>query len=144
MDRYPFLFAIGYLKVTTIHEFTEDFDVLMVQETLSTDLDSISLTNLKVISDDNNAANRGAALYVNKKYTITKLKEINQISKNIDSSWGLGVINNKRYILGSIYVKLGYNNAIDEVIRMLDKAYSLMKQHKAIAIILSGDLTLST
>ena len=121
------------------YTYTEDFDVLMVQETLSTDLDSISLTNLKVISDDNNAANRGAALYVNKKYTITKLKEINQISKNIDSSWGLGVINNKRYILGSIYVKLGYNNAIDEVIRMLDKAYSLMKQHKAIAIILSGD-----
>ena len=113
--------------------------VLMVQETLSTDLNNISLTNMKVITDDNNAANRGAALYVNKKFTITKLKEINQISKNIDSSWGLGVINNKRYILGSIYVKLGYNNAITDVLAMLNKAYSLMKHHKAVAIILSGD-----
>ena len=117
----------------------ENIDVLMVQETMSVNQDNISLTSMKMIADDNKAANRGAALYVNKKSTITKLKDINQISKNIDSSWGLGVINNKRYILGSIYVKLGYTNAIAEVIKMLDKAYTLMKHHKAVAVILSGD-----
>ena len=119
--------------------YEENFDVVMVQETRSVNQDDISLTSMKMIADDNKAANRGAALYVNRKFTITKLKDINQISKNIDSSWGLGVINNKRYILGSIYVKLEYNNAITEVIRMLDKAYTLMKHHKAVAVILSGD-----
>ena len=109
--------------------YEENFDVVMVQETRSVNQDDISLTSMKMIADDNKAANRGAALYVNRKFTITKLKDINQISKNIDSSWGLGVINNKRYILGSIYVKLEYNNAISEVIRMLDKAYTLMKHN---------------
>ena len=121
------------------YAYSEDFDTLAVQETLSTNLDNISLTNMKVITDDNNAANRGAALFVNKKFTITKLKEINQISKNIDSAWGLGVINKKRYILGSIYVKLGYENAISDAIAMLDKAYLMMNKHKASAVILCGD-----
>ena len=94
---------------------------------------------MKVIADDNDARNRGAALYVNKKFTITKLSEINKVSKNIDASWGLGVIHNKRYILGSVYVKLGYKSAIKEVIEMLNIAQKLIKKHKATSIILSGD-----
>ena len=119
--------------------YTEHPDMLAVQETLSSDLDKLSLTNMRVIADDNNAENRGAALYVNTKYTITKLQEINKISKNIDATWGLGVIRNKRYILGSVYVKLNYKNAIKDVIEMLEKSHSLMKKHKAVAVILSGD-----
>ena len=83
-----------------------ELDILTVQETGSCDLEKLKLNNMKVISDDNKANNKGSALYVNKKFTITKLKEINEISKNIDASWGLGVINKKRYIIGSVYVKL--------------------------------------
>ena len=116
----------------------ESPDILNVQETLTSDMEKLALTNMKVIGDDNQAGNRGAALYVHKNYTITKLKDINEISKNIDSSWGLGVIHKQRYVLGSVYVKLGYNNAITDVINMLNKAHSLMKKHKATAIILSG------
>ena len=114
-------------------------DILKVQETLTSDMEKLSLTNMKVLGDDNHARNRGAALYVHKNFTITKLEEINEISKNIDSSWGLGVIHKQRYVLGSVYVKLGYNNAITDVINMLNKAHILMKKHKATAILLSGD-----
>ena len=117
----------------------ENPDYLCVQETRSTDLEKLKLTNMKVITDDNNAVNRGAALYISSKNTITKLTEINKMSKNIDATWGLGVIQNKRYILGSVYVKLNYNNAIKDVLEMLTKAESLMKKHKAQAVILTGD-----
>ena len=116
-----------------------ELDILTVQEMGSCDLEKLKLTNMKVISDDNKANNKGSALYVNKKFTITKIKEINEISKNIDASWGLGVINKKRYILGSVYVKLDYQNAISDVIQMLNKAYSLMGKLRAVGVILSGD-----
>ena len=116
-----------------------ELDILTVQETGSCDLEKLKLNNMKVISDDNKANNKGSALYVNKKFTITKLKEINEISKNIDASWGLGVINKKRYIIGSVYVKLDYQNAISDVIQMLNKAYSLMGKLRAVGVLLSGD-----
>ena len=118
---------------------SKQFDALFVQETNRSDLEKLKLTNMKVIMDDNKASNKGAALYVNRKFTITKLKEINEISKNIDASWGLGEIKKKRYILGSVYVKLEYHNAITDVIKMLEKAHSLMKKLKAVGVILSGD-----
>ena len=98
-----------------------------------------NITNIKVIADDNNARNKGAAIFLNRKHTITKLKEINNISMNIDASWGLAVIKKKRYIMGSVYVKDGYHKAINDVIQMLQKAYSLKEKMKAVGIILSGD-----
>ena len=118
----------------------EKFDALFVQETIKTKIEEIQLTNMKVLNDNNNSVNRGVALYVNNKFTLTELREINEISKNIDSSWGLGVINNKRYVLGSAYVKQNYKNGIDDIIKMLDKAYDFMKIHKAVGVILCGDL----
>ena len=93
---------------------------------------------MKAIADDNNAKNKGAAIFVNKKFSITKLEEINEISKEIDASWGLAVVNRTRYIMGSVYVKDNYPNAINDVIKMLDKAHSLIRKLKAVGIILSG------
>ena len=125
----------------TLDKYTYDerFDVVFVQETGTSDLEKLKLTNMKVVTDDNKAANKGAAIFVNRQHTITKLKEINEVSKNIDASWGLAVIKKKRYILGSIYVKDNYNNAINDAIKMLNKAYTLKSKLKAVGVILSGD-----
>ena len=62
-----------------------------------------------------------------------------EFTKNIDSAWALTVINNTRYIIGSIYVKLNYENAIDDVMKMLHEAEKLSKKYKALGVILSGD-----
>ena len=51
----------------------------------------------------------------------------------------LGIVNNKRYILGSVYVKLDQGNAIEDLIKMLNKAYNSMNKFKAIGIIVTGD-----
>ena len=118
---------------------TEKFDIVAVQETNTDDQEKLGLTNMKVLSDSNKSRNKGTALYVNKNLAFSRLKELNEISKDIDASWGLGVINNKRYILGSVYVKLNHSNAIEEVIQMLNKAYSLIKKLRAVGIILTGD-----
>ena len=121
------------------YAYSEKFDAVFVQETETTDSDKLKLTNMKVVADDNKASNKGAALFVNNKHTVTKLKEINGISKKIDSSWGLVVMRKKRYIMGSVYVKGSYHNAINEVIQMLNKAHSLMGKMKAVGVILCGD-----
>ena len=83
---------------------TKNYDVLAVQESETTDEDKLKITNMQVVADDNCSRNKGSVLYINNKYSITKLKEINQISKNIDTSWGVTVIHNKRFIVGSLYM----------------------------------------
>ena len=117
----------------------EEFDIVAIQETDTDVQEKLSLSNMKMSSDSNKSRNKGTTLYVSNKNTLSKLKEINEVSKQIDASWGLGVIDNKRYILGSVYMKLGYPNAIEEVIEMLNKAYISMKKLKAAGIILTGD-----
>ena len=119
--------------------YDNNFAAVFVQETETTDLHKLKLTNMKAMADDNKAKNKGAAIFVSNKSSITKLKEINEISKEIDASWGLAVINRTRYIMGSVYVKDSYPNAINDVIKMLDKAHSLIRKLKAVGIILSGD-----
>ena len=117
----------------------DQIDIIALQETNTSDNERLQLQNMFCISDPNKAANKGAALYVKNSYTITKLDEISKISKNIDSCWGLVIANNKKIIVGSIYVKLNYSQAIKEVIKMLDKAVIIQKQLKATGIILAGD-----
>ena len=117
----------------------DKIDILALQETNTSDGEKLQLHNMFCISDSNKASNKGVALYVKNCYTISKLEEISKISKNIDSCWGLVIANNKKFIVGSIYVKLNYSQAIKEVIKMLDKAVILQKQLTAAGIILAGD-----
>ena len=117
----------------------EDFDLVFAQETESTDKDKIELTNMCCITDNNSASNKGSAIYARNSHSITKLNEINEISREIDTSWGIIVINNKRFIVGSIYLKLNYLNGVKEFINMLNKANELKIKFKASGIIAVGD-----
>ena len=128
-------------RVTLDHyNHKEGFAAIFVQECMTDDLERIKLTNMKVICDNNKSKNRGAAICINKNFPTTKLKDINESSKHIDASWCLTIIHNKRYILGSVYIKQDYKNGIDDLLKMLDKAYSSIKKHKAVGLILTGDL----
>ena len=144
----------GILKLKTINicglsdksKFTlnhyieeEDIGILALQELDTAKKDSMQLDNMSCITDTNDGANKGAALYVKNTYSITRLEEISQISTNIDTCWGLVIANNKKYIIGSIYAKADYPHAIKEAIQMLEKATDLQKKHKATGVILAGD-----
>ena len=107
---------------------SEGFDALFVQETLTDDLSYLELHNMSAICDTNKAANRGVALYVKEKHSITKLDSISNLSKNIDSCWGLLVIAKKRFIVGNVYAKRNYKPAINEICNMLQAAEEMQKK----------------
>ena len=117
----------------------EKIDVLAIQETGTSVKKSLELHNMHGIADTNEAVNRGAALYVSKKHTITKLENISKITKNLDSCWGLVVASKKRYIIGNIYMKLNHKSAIPETIKMLQAAEKEKQRLHASGIILTGD-----
>ena len=117
----------------------EQIDLLKMQESGTVDQAKLKLTNMKTVHDPNNAVNRGAVLYVRDTISCTNLPAISKLSKEIDSAWGLAIINKKRYIVGSIYVKLNYQNAIKDTINLLNKASMMTRSLKACGIILSGD-----
>ena len=83
--------------------------------------------------------NRGAVLYGSPEYTPTKLDKISKISTEIDSAWDLVKVNKKRYIIGSVYVKINYKTAINEVNNMLNEACITMIKMKASGLVLLGD-----
>jgi hypothetical protein len=95
---------------------THHFDWLAIQETGSNNEEKLKLANMNLITDSNQAKNRGASLHVRSSNMCTKINEIAEISKNVDSSWGLTVIRNKRYIVGSVYVKLNCPTAISDTV----------------------------
>ena len=115
-----------------IYNDKEQIDFLFVQETGSNNKEKLNLTNMRVITDSNQATNRGAALFIRDKYVITDLKEISSVSKNIDSAWALIIVNNKRYVLGSVYARLHYDDAIKDIIKMLIHHRSQDHGHKFI------------
>ena len=119
---------------------THNFDWLAIQETGSNNEEKLKLTNMSLITDSNQAKNRGASLHVKSSNMCTKITEIAEISKNVDSSWGLTVIRNKRYIVGSVYVKLNCPTAISDTVNMLVSAQNMTKKFRACGVILSGDL----
>ena len=127
-------------KFTLNHYVDEEkIGIVALQELNTANKNSIQLDNMFCITDTNEGANKGAALYVKHAYSITRLDEISKLSKNIDSCWGLVIANNKKYIIGSVYVKLDYPPAISETIKMLEKAVLMQKELKAIGVILAGD-----
>ena len=115
-------------------------DIVAVQESGTSCKQKLTLTNMKLITDTNNASNRGAVLYVHNTISCTSIPEISNISKQIDSAWGLVIVNNRRYVIGSVYVKLNYNNGITDVLKMLNAADTYRKKVKAAGVILTGDL----
>ena len=117
----------------------EQIDILYVQETRSVCKEKLNLTNMRVVTDINKANNRGAAIYARTHISLTEITEIPALSKNIDSAWALIVVNNKRYIIGSVYVKLNYNNAISDVLKMLHEAERISKKYKTLGVIVAGD-----
>ena len=125
----------------TLNKFIKDegIDILSVLETDSTDAEKLELENMSFISDTNKASNKGAALYTSDKYSVTGLETISKMSKSIDSCWGLVVIQNQRYIIGSVYAKLNYKPAIKEILNMLKAAKDKQAQLKASGVILTGD-----
>ena len=121
------------------YSYENQFHCLAVQETLTSDQEKLHFVNMNCISDTNQSRNRGAALYVSHEHSVTKLDQISKLSKDIDSAWGLVIVNNTRYVIGSIYVKLNHKSAITEVMSMLKKAHLTMIKMKAAGMILVGD-----
>ena len=119
---------------------SEDIDILFTQETGTAETNKLALTNMSVISDVNSANNKGAALFLKDKYSITKLESIAKLSKNIDSCWGLVTAQKKKYIIGNVYVKLNYKTAIEDLLKMIDAAQQKQTQLKAAGIIVAGDM----
>ena len=118
----------------------EQYDIVTIQETGTVDPSKLSLSNMTAITDSNQAENKGAAMCIQNKHSITKLEEISSNYKHIDSCWGLVVINNSRYIIGNIYVKLGDVNGITNLISMLEKAQQMTGKLKSQGVILTGDM----
>ena len=117
----------------------EDFDLLLVQETGTVDKEKLKLTNMKVIVDTNSAKNRGTATFIKAETPCKVIQEMSKITKEIDSVWCFVVVKNKRLIIGNIYAKLHYKNAIDDIMKMLKEAEKKAAQLKAHGIILGGD-----
>ena len=115
----------------------EQFDFVTAQEIGTPE--NIKLNNMKHITDDNHAANKGTMIYISNKHSITKISSLSKISKQIDTTWGLAIIRGKRYIIGSIYLKLNYINGVKELMNMLKQAYDLQLKLKASGVLVCGD-----
>lgn len=118
---------------------SEQLDIIAVQESGTVKQEKIELSNMKALHDTNNAANRGAILYIRNSISCTNIPEISKVSKQIDSAWGLAIVNKKRYIVGSVYVKLDRPNAITDTIAILNKASMMATTMRACGVILFGD-----
>ena len=64
----------------------EQIDILLVQETGSSNKTKLKLTNMKLVTDTHNSVNRGAALYVRGNLSLTNLTELSGLSKELDSA----------------------------------------------------------
>ena len=61
----------------------ENFDIVAVQETRTTDKDKLKLTGMTTFSDNNNAKNRGATIFVKDDYLCSEISEISSLTKNL-------------------------------------------------------------
>ena len=126
-------------SIMCLDKYNDDnkFDLIKVQETGKRN--DIDLCNMNCIRDDNKAKNRGTAIYVNKDHSLTKLKSLNKVSEQIDTTWGLAILNGKRYIVASVYLKHNFIQGIKDLNNMLKQAYELQPKLKVSGIIVSGD-----
>ena len=125
-----------------LNKYIEDnnIDILAVQETETSNDSKLELLNMTCIKDCNNSANKGCAMYFrNDGPTVVVLEEIAKKSVTIDSVWNLVMHNGKRYIMGTVYAKLQYDNSIAEIISMLSEAERLQASYHACGILVIGD-----
>ena len=70
------------------YSYDECIDVLAVQELAGSrgevNPSNLLLDNMNFILVTNKSANKGAALYVNHKHSLTKLESLSKLNKNID------------------------------------------------------------
>ena len=100
--------------------FDKDIAVLGLQETgLLESSQYRDLINMTTYVDTNKQINKGCAIFVKKGIMFTQIVEVSHLSKNIDSVWGMLYINGKRFMVGCVYLKLGYKNGVKEMLSML-------------------------
>ena len=117
----------------------ENFGIIFAQENGPHEIDKMKLTNMKTVTDTNSSKNRGALLYIHDSIPHVNLPDISEKSTEIDSAWAVAIINKKKYIVGSIYVKHHYPDAIKDALTILNHADMKRKSLKAQGIILAGD-----
>lgn len=126
----------------TLDKFCYDksIDILAIQESCTVNKNNQNLKFMNTVSDTNDSHNRGAMLCVNqKKLQVIPLNQISQLSNNIDTAWGLVCGKSFRYIVGSVYLKLNYKNAVNDLMKMLDEAKCIASRMKAKGVIAIGD-----
>ena len=120
--------------------YDKSIDILAVQESFSNESVNQNLRFMKSVSDNNNSANRGSMLFVNsQKLSIIPLDELSNISKEIDTAWGLVTGPGIKMIVGSVYLKLNYSGASKDLITMLSQAQILGNKLGAHGISVLGD-----
>ena len=118
----------------------KNIDVLCVQETGTADMDRHKLWNMNVSLDVNKGKNKGCALFTRNDLSTTPLPQIAEVSRDVDSVWSLVVVNNKRYVIGTVYLKLGHEKGMPELLKMLDLARLCAIKYHAAGPLLIGDL----
>ena len=95
---------------------------------------------MKSVSDSNDSANRGSMLFVNsKKLSIIPLSELSNLSKEIDTAWGLVTGPGIKLLVGSVYLKLNYSNAVKDFTTMLAHARIMCNKLGAQGVSVLGD-----
>ena len=117
----------------------ENFGIIFGQESGQREIEKMKLPNMKTVVDTNGSKNRGAILYIHNSIPHVNLSEISKQSIHLDSAWALAIINKKKYVVGSIYVKHHYQDAIKDTLSMLRFANMRKNSLKAQGIILAGD-----
>ena len=97
------------------HVNDEQYDMVFVQETGTTDIERLRLHGMTTLCDSNNAKNRGVSFYLKDEHSCSEIPEITSITDNLDTVWALVVVGNTRYIVGNVYLKHHYENAISDV-----------------------------
>ena len=89
----------------------------------------------------NKQQNKGFAIRVKNGLSFTQLVEIIEQSKNIYTAWGFGM-DGAMYLVGNMYLKLGYGKRVMEFLKMLKSAEKMAKFHGCKGIITMGASTL--
>ena len=119
--------------------FDKQIDILAVQESFTSNSETLNLTNMNHTLDTNGSKNRGVALYVNStSLSLTPLVEISKTSNELDTACGLICGGSFRYIVGSVFLKLSYRNAVQDIMNMMKTAEDLANKHKAKGIMVMG------
>ena len=96
---------------------------------------------MKCYADYNNGANGGCMLCFSNGTKVEPLKEISMLSTAIDTTWFLCSITGGTLIIGTVYAKLNYSNAVSEILALIDSASDVAKERKAGGIIVIGDFS---